>query len=50
MASHVKKGDTIYLPMPHPEAWLRTLRHVYTGEGEVSDAAKENIVYLAGRV
>ena len=50
MTSHVKRGDVIYLPVPHPEAWLRTLKYVYTGEGEVSDAAKENIMYLEGRV
>ena len=50
MTSHVKKGGVIYLPMPHPEAWLHTRRYVYTGMGEVSDAAKEHIMYLGGRV
>lgn len=50
MTSHVKRGDVIYLPVPHAEAWLDTLKYVYTGTGEPSEAAKANILYLAGRV
>lgn len=50
MTSHVKRGDVIYLPVPHPEAWLDTLRYVYTDTGKLSEASKANILYLAGRV
>lgn len=50
MTSHVKKGDVIDVPMPHPEAWLHTLKYVYTGVGELGDGAEEIILYLTGRV
>lgn len=50
MSGHIKTGDSIDLPMPHPEAWSQTLAYVYTGSGEVSEAARQNILHLGGRV
>ncbi|TDZ20602.1 hypothetical protein Cob_v006772 [Colletotrichum orbiculare MAFF 240422] len=41
--------DVIDLPMPHPEAWASTVAYVYTGQGDVTDAVRENILYLAGK-
>ncbi|KAI0895346.1 hypothetical protein F4806DRAFT_468966 [Annulohypoxylon nitens] len=39
-----------YLPMPHAESWPQTAQYVYTGQGELTDAIRENIIYLAGKV
>ncbi|OTB01241.1 hypothetical protein M426DRAFT_323638 [Hypoxylon sp. CI-4A] len=50
VSGHVHEGDIIYLPMPHAEAWPQTARYVYTGQGELTEAVKENILYLAGKV
>lgn len=50
VSGHVRKGDIIDLPMPHPEAWPQTAAHVYTGQVELTEAIKENILYLGGRV
>ncbi|XXH06077.1 Type 2 glycosyltransferase [Hypoxylon texense] len=49
-SGHVHEGDVIYLPMPHAEAWPQTAQYVYTGQGELTDAVRENILYLAGKV
>ncbi|KAK6209126.1 hypothetical protein LQW54_006580 [Pestalotiopsis sp. IQ-011] len=49
-SGHVREGDVVYLPLPHPEAWPHTVRYVYTGQGEVTAAMRENILYLAGKV
>ncbi|KAI6083941.1 hypothetical protein F4821DRAFT_243715 [Hypoxylon rubiginosum] len=49
-SGHVREGDVIYLPLPHAEAWPQTARYVYTGQGELTDAVRENILYLAGKV
>ncbi|KAI0601586.1 hypothetical protein F4775DRAFT_540575 [Biscogniauxia sp. FL1348] len=46
----VRKGDVVYLPVPHAGAWPQTLRYVYTGRGELTPAVRTNIVYLAGKV
>ncbi|KAI0201535.1 hypothetical protein F4808DRAFT_103730 [Astrocystis sublimbata] len=46
----IQSGDVVYLPVPHAEAWLQTLRYVYTGEGELTVAVLENILYLGGKV
>ncbi|KAI1641333.1 hypothetical protein F4809DRAFT_636623 [Biscogniauxia mediterranea] len=46
----VRKGDVVYLPVPHAGAWPQTLRYVYTGRGELTPAVRANIVYLAGKV
>ncbi|KAJ4397625.1 hypothetical protein N0V93_001858 [Gnomoniopsis smithogilvyi] len=50
MSGHIKTGDSIDLPMPHPEAWPQTLAYVYTGSGELTEAARQNILHLGGRV
>ncbi|KAI1642645.1 uncharacterized protein F4817DRAFT_352301 [Daldinia loculata] len=49
-SGHVREGDVVYLPMPHAEAWAQTVRYVYTGQGELTEAVRENILYLAGKV
>ncbi|RYP19223.1 hypothetical protein DL767_009691 [Monosporascus sp. MG133] len=49
-SGHVREGDVVYLPLPHPEAWPQTARYVYTGQGEPTLAVRENIAYLAGKV
>lgn len=49
-SGHVREGDVVYLPLPHPEAWPHTVRYVYTGQGELTAAMRENILYLAGKV
>jgi hypothetical protein len=49
LSGHVRKGDAIDLPMPHPEAWKETVTYIYTGLNPPTAAARENISYLAGR-
>ncbi|TEA18993.1 hypothetical protein C8034_v010864 [Colletotrichum sidae] len=49
VSGHINTGDVIDLPMPHPEAWASTVAYVYTGQGDVTDAVRENILYLAGK-
>ncbi|RYP07239.1 hypothetical protein DL765_009229 [Monosporascus sp. GIB2] len=48
-SGHVREGDVVYLPLPHPEAWPQTARYVYTGQGEPAPTVRENIAYLAGK-
>jgi hypothetical protein len=50
LSGHVRKYDTIDLPLPHPAAWRETVKYVYTyiGHRSISAAARENIQYLAG--
>lgn len=50
LSGHVKTGDTIDLPMPHPEAWAQTVSYSYTGKGELTEAMKQNILHLGGTV
>ncbi len=50
LSGHVRGGDTIDLPLPHPEAWPQTVAYVYTGHGDVTKAVKLNILHLGGRV
>lgn len=50
VSGHIRKGDIVDLPMPHPEVWPQTVAHVYTGQVELTEAIKENILYLGGRV
>ncbi|KAH6853331.1 hypothetical protein B0I37DRAFT_348794 [Chaetomium sp. MPI-CAGE-AT-0009] len=45
-SGHIEKGDIIDLPMPNPKAWAQTVAHVYTGQGELTEAIKQNIEYL----
>ncbi|KAI0457417.1 hypothetical protein F5B21DRAFT_93963 [Xylaria acuta] len=49
-SGHIRSGDIVYLPVPHAESWSQTVRYVYTGEGELTVAMRENILYLGGRV
>ncbi|KAI0468432.1 hypothetical protein F4859DRAFT_204089 [Xylaria cf. heliscus] len=49
-SGHIRSGDIVYLPVPHAESWTQTVRYVYTGEGELTVAMRENILYLGGRV
>ncbi|KAI1752729.1 hypothetical protein F4782DRAFT_113541 [Xylaria castorea] len=49
-SGHIRNGDVVYLPVPHAEAWPQTVRYVYTGDGELTVAMRENILYLGGRV
>lgn len=50
LSGHVREGDIIDLPIPHPEAWPQTVAYFYTGLGELTEAIKQNILYLAGKV
>ncbi|ATZ50331.1 hypothetical protein BCIN_05g06900 [Botrytis cinerea B05.10] len=50
LSGHIRNGDFIDLPLPSPEAWVDTIAYVYTGQGEITPAMKENISFLAGRV
>ncbi|KAF2968333.1 hypothetical protein GQX73_g5244 [Xylaria multiplex] len=49
-SGHVRDGDILYLPVPHAESWPQTVLYVYTGQGELTTAMRENILYLGGRV
>ncbi|KAL2171168.1 hypothetical protein VTG60DRAFT_3683 [Thermothelomyces hinnuleus] len=46
----VAKGDIIDVPLPHPEVWARTVAYAYTGQEELTEAIKQNIMYLGGKV
>ncbi|KAH8753950.1 hypothetical protein BGZ57DRAFT_945087 [Hyaloscypha finlandica] len=48
LSGHVRKGDTIDLPIPHPESWKETVTYIYTGCEIPSAAVRKNISYLAG--
>jgi hypothetical protein len=48
LSGHVRKGDRIDLPLPHPEAWPDVVAYIYTGSGSPSPNMKANISYLAG--
>ncbi|PBP25890.1 hypothetical protein BUE80_DR003192 [Diplocarpon rosae] len=48
LSGHVRKGDSIDLPLPAPEAWRDVLAYVYTGRGSLTPAVRENICFLAG--
>lgn len=50
VSGHITAGDVIDLPLPYPEVWDRTVAYVYTGQGDLTDAVRENILYLAGKV
>jgi hypothetical protein len=49
-SGHIKKGDIIDLLLPCPEVWTQTVAHAYTGQGELTEAIKQNILYLGGKV
>lgn len=50
LSGHIREGDVVDLPLPHPEVWGQTVSYVYTGQGDATEAVKQNIMYLAGRV
>ncbi|KAM5358181.1 hypothetical protein ACJZ2D_015523 [Fusarium nematophilum] len=50
LSNHVRPGDIIELPLPHPRAWPDTLDYVYTGRVALTEPIKENIIYLGGKV
>jgi hypothetical protein len=50
LSGHIRRGDTLELPLPYPEAWSDTVAYVYTGTGGVSDAIRANVAHLAGTV
>lgn len=50
LSGHVREGDTLDLPIPHPQAWRQTVDYVYTGRDKPSLAVRENILYLGGKV
>jgi len=51
LSGHIRKGDTIDLPVPHPEAWAEVVEWVYTGSPAIlSHQARENIGFLGGMV
>ncbi|KAI1739138.1 hypothetical protein F4680DRAFT_149054 [Xylaria scruposa] len=49
-SGHIRNGDIVYLPVPHAESWAQTVRYIYTGDGELTVAMRENILYLGGRM
>jgi hypothetical protein len=49
LSGHVRKGDTIDLPMPYPGCWHDVITYIYTGKGAVTASMSENILFLAGR-
>ncbi|KAK3388136.1 hypothetical protein B0T20DRAFT_110263 [Sordaria brevicollis] len=49
-SKRVQPGDIVEVPMPHPKAWYQTFRYACTDQGELTDAIKENITHLGGRV
>ena len=49
LSGHIRTGDIVDLPMPHPEAWASTMAYIYTGQGELTDAVKQNILHLGGK-
>lgn len=48
LSCHVRKGDSIDLPVPCPEAWRDMIVSIYIGSGEITAGVKEDISYLAG--
>lgn len=50
MSRQVRHGDTVELPVPHPEVWPETVAFVYTGEEDlVTLPVRENIHHLGGK-
>ncbi|QGI76546.1 hypothetical protein CEK25_001452 [Fusarium fujikuroi] len=50
LSEHVRPGDTVELPLPHPHAWADTVAHVYTGRVTLTEPIKQNILYLGGSI
>lgn len=49
-SNQVQHGDRLELPLPHPEVWPQTVAHFYTGQGELTEAMKQNVLHLGGKV
>ncbi|KAF4971783.1 hypothetical protein FSARC_1476 [Fusarium sarcochroum] len=50
LSEHVRPGDAIELPLPHPRAWEDTVAHVYTGRIALTEPIRQNILYLGGSI
>jgi hypothetical protein len=50
VSGHVRRGDAVDMPLPHPDAWREVISYIYTEEGVVTSAMKDNILYLGGRI
>ena len=53
LSGHIRKGDQVDLPLPHPEAWSEAVIWAYTGQGpagDLSEGARANVLHLGGRV
>ena len=50
LSGYIHKGDVIDIPLPHPRAWAQTVAFIYTGQGELTEAMKQNILQLGGKV
>lgn len=51
LSGHIRKGDQVDLPLPHPEAWSEAVIWAYTGQGpagELSEGARANVLHLGG--
>ncbi|KAK4180133.1 hypothetical protein QBC36DRAFT_43759 [Triangularia setosa] len=49
-SKHIQPRDIVDLPLPCPKVWGQTVAHVYTGQGELTEAIRQNILYLGGKV
>ena len=53
LSGHIRKGDQVDLPLPHPEAWSEAVIWAYTGQGpagNLSEGARANVLHLGGTV
>ena len=53
LSGHIRKGDQVDLPLPHPEAWSEAVIWAYTGQSPeegLSEGARANVLYLGGTV
>ncbi|RDL42353.1 uncharacterized protein BP5553_02332 [Venustampulla echinocandica] len=48
LSGHVRKGDSVDLPIPRPEVWPEVVSYIYTSQPALTAAMKENILFLAG--
>jgi hypothetical protein len=53
LSGHVKKGDTMDLPVPSPESWSDTIAYIYMGNNmgreAVTTCMRDNILHLWGK-
>ncbi|KAI5781425.1 hypothetical protein EDC01DRAFT_237350 [Geopyxis carbonaria] len=51
LSGHVRKGDLLEIPIPHPDQWPRVVEWIYTGNiGNINPEERENIEYLGGHI